>query len=82
MDTIVELKKIIDAIPDDSENEFLLRIGHWSQVEFVTLEENFRNPKTPVRKGKVMPYGTSRIVLNYNGQYLPMGWCKCTVEKE
>ena len=82
LDTIVELKKIIDAIPDDSENEFLLRIGHWSQVEFVTLEENFRNPKTPVRKGKVMPYGTSRTGLNYNGQYLPMGWCRCTVEKE
>lgn len=79
VDKIVELKKIIDSIPEDNEKEFLLRVGHWSQVEFVTFGEDFRNPKTPVKKGKVMPYGTSRTVLNYNGQYLPMGWCKCTV---
>lgn len=79
VDKIVELKNVIDTIPYNSTNEFLIRIGHWSQIEFVTFEKDFRNPKTPVRKGKVMPYGTSRTVMNYNGQYLPMGWCKCTV---
>lgn len=82
IDKISELKQIIDAIPENSENEFLLRVGRWSQIEYVTFGKDFRNPKTPVKKGKVMPSGTSRTVLNYNGQYLPMGWCKCTVENE
>lgn len=81
VDKICELKKIIDSIPENSETEFLIRLGRWSQIEYVTFEDNFRNPKTPIKKGKVMPYGTSRTVLNYDGQYLPMGWCKCTVEK-
>lgn len=82
VDKIFELKKTIDAIPENSETEFLLRVGRWSQIEYVTFENDFRNPKTPNRKGKIMPYGTSRTVLNYNGQYLPMGWCKCSVENK
>ncbi len=82
VDEIFELKKIINSIPENSTNEFLIRVGRWSQVESVTFEENFRNPKTPVKKGKVMPFGTSRTVFNYDGQYLPMGWCKCTVEED
>lgn len=80
VDEIFELKKIIDSIPENSTNQFLIRVGRWSQVESVTFEENFRNPKTPAKKGKVMPSGTSRTVFNYDGQYLPMGWCKCTVQ--
>lgn len=80
VDKIFELKKIIDSIPENSETEFLLRVGRWSQIEYVTFENNFRNPKTPTKKGREMPFGTSRTVLNYDGQYLPMGWCKCTVE--
>lgn len=76
---INKLKKEIDSICK-TENSFVVRLGRWSQVEFVTFGSDFRTPKTPVRKGKVIPHGTSRTVLNYNGQYLPMGWCKCTVE--
>lgn len=75
-----KLKQIIEETAN-SKNSFVVRLGRWSQVEFVTFGSDFRKPKTPVRKGKVMPYGTSRTVLNYNDQYLPMGWCKCTVEK-
>lgn len=81
VEEIFELKKIIDSIPENSVNQFLIRVGRWSQVEFVTFEENFRNPKTPTKRGKVMPSGTSRTVFNYDGQYLPMGWCKCTVQE-
>ncbi len=80
VDEIFELKKIIDSIPENSTNQFLIRVGRWSQIESVTFEENFRNPKTPTKKGKVMPSGTSRTVFNYDGQYLPMGWCRCTVQ--
>ncbi len=82
VDEIFELKKIIDSIPENSKNQFLIRVGRWSQVESVTLGNDFRNPKTPTKNGKVMPYGTSRTVFNYDGQYLPMGWCKCTVEED
>lgn len=82
VDKILELKEIIDSISENSENEFLLRVGRWSQIEYVIFGNDFRNPKTPSKKGKIMPYGTSRTVLNYNGQYLPMGWCKCSVEEQ
>lgn len=82
VDKILELKEIIDSISENSENEFLLRVGRWSQIEYVTFGNDFRNPKTPSKKDKIMPYGTSRTVLNYNGQYLPMGWCKCSVEEQ
>ena len=82
VDEIFELKKIIDSISENSKNQFLIRVGRWSQVESVTLGNDFRNPKTPTKNGKVMPCGTSRTVFNYDGQYLPMGWCKCTVEED
>lgn len=81
VDEITKLKKELQAIKDN-ENEFFIRVGRYSQVEFITYEENFREPKTPVIKGKQMSYGTTRTVLNFNGQYLPLGWCKCTVKEE
>ncbi|MCM1322151.1 MAG: type III-A CRISPR-associated RAMP protein Csm5 [Bacteroides sp.] len=77
VEKIDSLKKIIDKIivPDaDTGNQFIIRLGRWSQVEFVTFGNDFRNPKTP--------YGKTRSVLNDDGQYIPMGWCKCTVEAE
>ena len=60
-----EIKKI-----KEMENSFVIRLGRWSQFEFVTLYDE---------KHK---YGTSRTVFYYDGQYLPMGWCKCTVEED
>ena len=65
----------------ESENQFMIRVGHWSQVEFVTFEENLRSPKTRVVLGKALPYGTTRTVFNFAGEYLPFGWCKCVVEE-
>ena len=64
---LVEIKQITE---EQQENSFIIRIGKWSQYEFVTLYDQDHN------------FGSSRTVLNYNGQYLPMGWCKCTVENE
>ncbi|MDO5774508.1 MAG: type III-A CRISPR-associated RAMP protein Csm5 [Spirochaetales bacterium] len=61
--------EIKDITENDSENSFIIRLGRWSQFEFVTLYDEKHN------------FGTSRTVLNYDGQYLPMGWCKCTVAK-
>lgn len=79
IDKIVELKKAIDSIDENDENKFLLRLGRWSQVEYVTLDD-FKNPKTPTRKGKTMPAGTTRTLFDLDGQYLPLGWVVCKVE--
>lgn len=76
---IVKLKKYLEDIVNANKNEFIIRVGRWSQVEFVTFGKDFRTPKTREIRGKKLPYGTTRTVFNYDGQYLPMGWCKCTV---
>lgn len=65
---IYNLKNQIDRITKE-ENSFVIRLGRWSQFEFVTLyDENKKK-------------GGTRTLFDYNGQYLPMGWCKCTIEK-
>ena len=79
IDLVDKLKQIINET-SKKQDQFILRLGRWSQVESMTLED-FRAPKTPSRKGKQMPYGTTRTVFDYNGEYLPMGWCVCTVEE-
>ena len=80
-DAITKLHKELKAVAEDAQkqNEFIIRVGRWSQVEFVTFDENFRSPKT--RRGKddkPLPYGKTRTVFNYDGLYLPLGWCKCS----
>lgn len=80
-DKIVELEKVIDEVCE-SKDSFVIRLGRWSQVEFVTMGSDFRMPKTSINKktGKSKAWGTTRTLFDYNGQYLPMGWCKCTIE--
>lgn len=79
-DKIVELKKIIKETTENSRNAFVLRLGRWSQIEYVSYnKEPLRKPKTPSRGGKSLGYGGTRTVMEYKGQYLPMGWCVCTL---
>lgn len=79
---IDKLSDIIAEIKEKNDNSFVVRVGRWSQVEFVTFGTDFRRPKTPKGKnGKPKSWGGTRTLFDYNGQYLPMGWCKCTVEK-
>ena len=73
-DVIIHLRKQIDEIYE-SKNSFPLRLGHWSQVEFVTLDR----ARSPSKRGKIQKYGTTRTLLDYNNNFVPMGWCKCTV---
>ena len=82
VDSITRLYKELKDISNSQTNSFVIKVGRWSQVEYVTYGNDFRNPKTPTRKGKVMPYGTTRWLFNNDGQYLPLGWCKCTIEDE
>ena len=53
-------------------NEAFVRIGHFSHVECVTLD-NVRNPKTRIKDGKPLPWGKTRTLAN--GIY-PFGWVK------
>ncbi len=82
-DLIDKLSDIITEIKEKNDSSFVVRVGRWSQVEFVTIDDRvFRNPKTPRGKdGKPKGWGGTRTLFDYNGQYLPMGWCKCTFEK-
>ena len=54
-------------------NSFLLRLGRFSGVESVTLD-NYREPRPPGRSKK---WGTSRTICE--GKY-PMGWVKITLQ--
>ena len=72
---ITQLYKELNEIKDSKDNSFIIRVGRWSQVEFVTFEENFRSPQNN-------KYGTTRWLFDYDGQYLPLGWCKCTIENQ
>lgn len=53
-------------------NEAFVRIGHFSHVECVTLD-NVRNPKARMKDGKPLPWGKTRTLAN--GIY-PFGWVK------
>ncbi|MBW2661953.1 MAG: type III-A CRISPR-associated RAMP protein Csm5 [Deltaproteobacteria bacterium] len=53
-------------------NEAFVRIGHFSHVECVTLD-NIRSPKTRMKDGKPLPWGKTRTLAN--GIY-PFGWVK------
>ncbi|MBJ2356731.1 type III-A CRISPR-associated RAMP protein Csm5 [Sphaerochaeta sp. S2] len=73
-------KKLYDIITNlDESNKaiFPMRLGRWSQAEFVTFEKIYRMPKVPRDHG----YGDTRMVFDYNGQLLPMGWCLCIVKE-
>lgn len=73
-DLILNLKKLIEET-SKSENQFIIRLGRWSQVESMTFEEPFRKPYN--KKG----YGKTRTVFDYDGQFLPMGWCLCSIKE-
>jgi len=54
-------------------NEALIRIGHFSHVECVTLDEVRRPMARKGKDGKQLPWGTTRTLAN--GIY-PFGWAK------
>ncbi|MDM8549597.1 type III-A CRISPR-associated RAMP protein Csm5 [Desulfobacterales bacterium HSG2] len=61
------------AVSELRANETLIRIGHFSHVECITLDD-VRKPKTRIGKdGKPLPWGKTRTLAN--GIY-PFGWAK------
>ncbi|MEL5720921.1 MAG: type III-A CRISPR-associated RAMP protein Csm5 [Treponemataceae bacterium] len=79
-DSIEIITKLKDELEkaEGEQNTFVVRLGRWSQVEFLTFQDVFRRPKTPKRDGHKQSYGTSRTVFDYDGRYVPLGWCKVT----
>ena len=64
----------LDAELTCAKGQMLLRLGHYSQVEFVTVEDN--NPLTRrLKDGTPMPHGTTRTLAN--GRF-PFGWVRLT----
>jgi len=80
-DIIVNLRTQLDAA-SSTKGSFIVRVGRWSQIEFVTFEEAFRQPKVPMKGGKLRESGTTRTVFDYDGEYVPLGWCKCTYSEQ
>jgi CRISPR-associated protein Csm5 len=79
---IVELKKRLEEAIK-SEGQFVIRVGRWSQVEFVTFKDNLRKPKTKKdRRGNPLPWGTTRTLFDYNGKFVPMGWCVLSLKRQ
>ncbi len=67
---IIPMNKAIAGLRS---NETLIRIGHFSHVECITLDK-VRNPRTRLgRDRKPLPWGTTRTLAN--GTY-PYGWAK------
>jgi len=54
--------------------QMLLRLGHYSQVEFVTVEDNKPLTRT-LKDGTRMPHGTTRSLAN---GLFPFGWVRLT----
>lgn len=69
-----ELKRIDDEIEKPGKGEMILRVGHYSHVECVTITENA--PLTRVVNGKKLPHGTTRTLAD---GVFPFGWVKIKV---
>jgi hypothetical protein len=68
------VESVKQALEEAEPGQMILRVGHYSQVEYVTVENN--DPQT--RKGKdgqLLPHGTTRTLAN--GE-LPFGWIRLT----
>lgn len=79
VDLISKLKMILNNSVKEK-NTFIVRVGRFSQLEFVTMEESFR-AYWDTKKKCIKEKGGTRTVFDYDGQYIPLGWCKCKVEE-
>lgn len=59
-------------------NQFLLRIGRFSQREYMTYSNDFRFVKST--KNDDEKWGCTRTMRYDGDQYLPLGWCLCCIE--
>ncbi len=74
--TAEALKSVEESLLHPTANAMILRLGHYSHVECMTVTDN--QPKTrPVPRGEgQMPHGTTRTLAD--GKY-PFGWARLSV---
>jgi CRISPR-associated protein Csm5 len=79
---ILELKKRLEEAKNAA-GQFIIRVGRWSQVEFVTFDKNFRRPIVTKKdkNGKPLGWGGTRTLFDFDGKYVPMGWCVLSVKE-
>jgi hypothetical protein len=65
------LEAVEKAVLEEQPGVFLLRIGHYSHVECMTITDN--KPQTRRVNGRIMPFGTTRTLAD--GIY-PFGWIR------
>lgn len=64
------IEKLMASVEDAKQGKaLLLRVGHYSHVESITVENHA--PETPKKNGKPSPYGKTRTLAD--GKY-PFGW--------
>lgn len=68
-----QINQKVDSIEKNSQRSALLRIGHYSHVECVTLND-LRQPKTRNNK-----YGTTRTLAEGK---VPFGWVKVSIDEQ
>jgi hypothetical protein len=73
-ETRKQLEPLDEIIGNLKSNQTLIRLGHYSHIECMTITDN--NPQTPRRQGKVMPYGTTRTLAD---SVYPFGWALVSV---
>lgn len=75
-DKYSELSRIVKA--PRKEGEFLLRIGRYSQREFVTYGNDLRFVKST--KNCNPKWGATRTMMLDADSYIPLGWCLCNLK--
>ncbi len=83
-DVYDKLASIING--ERKEGEFLIKLGRFSQREYMTYGDETRimlgSKKRPVPINPLNPkWGVTRTLIEYDGQYVPMGWCLCTLNE-
>lgn len=75
----------------DATDSFLLRIGRWSQCEYVTFSDRWRAPKTRSRvddrqfssteiaDDKKWKSKSRTLFSDQDDALVPLGWCLCTI---
>lgn len=81
-ETLKEIEKIINDVQNKTD-EFVIKIGRHSQMEYMTLSDNRQSVIKIKGKTIIKKFGSTRTLAfdeKYD-KYYPFGWCKCKIEK-
>lgn len=64
-----------------NEGEFVIRLGRFSQREYMTYPDEFRYVSRSSNRYNDK-WGSTRTVMYIDGQYIPLGWCLCKLRRK